>query len=85
MRNVVALGHNCATGSTPLFGSPGMVLPVTSAVAESLVGLGSTGVLVVRVAVFVTGLVPFTVTVMCSVAVAPATSTPMFHIPVPAE
>ena len=85
MRNVVALGHNWATGSTPLFGSPGVVLPVTMDVAESLVGLGSTGVLVVRVAVFVTGLVPFTVTVRLSVALAPDASTPMSHIPVPVE
>src|SRR5438309_2241122 len=52
--------------------------------AESLLDTGSAGVLDVRVAVFTTGAVPFTVTTICMVAVAPAASTPTFQTPVPA-
>jgi hypothetical protein len=40
------------------------VLPVTRADAESLAGSKSPGVLAVRVAVLVTGVVPFTLTVI---------------------
>ena len=62
-------GQAAPTGATPLFGRPGMVLPVTVEEAVSLEALGSTGVLDVRVAVFVAGVVPVTVTTSCSVAV----------------
>ena len=62
IRNTARLGHNCASGATPLFGRPGMVLPVTVDDRESLAGFGSVGVLEVRVATLTTRLVPFTVT-----------------------
>jgi hypothetical protein len=44
-------------------GKPGVVLPVTIDDAESLAGSKSVGVPALRVAVLVTGVVPFTVTV----------------------
>jgi len=55
-------GQSEVSGRTPLLGSPGTVLPVTTVEAESLDGFGSTGVLEDRVAVLVTGVVPLTVT-----------------------
>ena len=64
IKNTARLGHSCASGATPLLGNPGMVLPVTVDEAESLLPFGSAGVLEVRVATLVAGLVPFTVTVI---------------------
>src|SRR6266481_6173814 len=68
-RKASMLGHSCAIGSTPLLGRPGTVLPVTVAECELLLATGSTGLLDVRDAVLTTGVVPSTVTVICSVAV----------------
>jgi hypothetical protein len=78
------MGQIAATGGAPLFGSPGTVLPVTEDEAESFAGFGSAGVLAVRVAVFVTVVVPLTVAVIWSVAVALTARAPMFHTPEPA-
>ena len=66
-----------------MFGRPGIVLPVTKAEAESLPATGSTGLLELRVAVFRTAVVPVTLTVIWSDAVAPFARTPMFHTPDP--
>ena len=83
MSTTTTSGHSDATGGTPLLGRPGTVLPVTVLVAVSLAGFGSAGVVPVRVAVFVTGVVRLTLTVSCRVAVAPKASGPTFQMPVP--
>src|SRR5947209_288877 len=74
---------NSASGGVPLFGRPGMVLPVTVVEAESLAGFGSAGVVAVRVAVLVTGVVRVAVAVIRSVADAPKASGPTSQTPVP--
>src|SRR5581483_1106241 len=76
-------GARFAIGGTPLFGSPGMVLPVTCDLAVSFAATGSTGDETDRVATFVTFVVPVTVAVICRVAVAPFARTPMSQTPVP--
>src|SRR5438105_14989576 len=83
MSTTTTSGQSDATGGTPLLGRPGTVLPVTVLVAVSLAGFGSAGVVPVRVAVFVTGVVRLTLTVSCRVAVAPKASGPTFQMPVP--
>src|SRR4029077_6149422 len=77
-------GHPLATGGTPPFGSPGIMLPVTLARAVLLAETGSTGVLPASSnAVFVTLVVPFTLAVMWRFTVTPFGRLPMFQPPVP--
>jgi hypothetical protein len=72
-----------ATGATPVLGRPGTVLPVTAADAESFAALGSVGALDDLLAVLVTLVVPVTVAVTRSVAVAPTARAPTVQMPVP--
>ena len=76
-------GHQLATGGTPVFGSPGIVLPVTVARPVLLAGSKSAGVPASREATLVTVVVRSHRDDHRSVAVALRARLPMSQTPVP--